>query len=111
MFFWHFVRQKEKGSPKADFFITVFFEVLLCYFATFGHKKKRFFLRNAFIYAKCPVSLWHIVSVRNMQPDTISVSLTNALVKVAHQHDVPLPIQTFLPIATPHIGCKTIQVI
>ena len=106
MFFWHFVHQKEKGSPKADF-ITVFFEVSFCHFVILGHKKKRF-LRNALVYTESPVSLWHIVSVRNMQPDTISVPLTNALVKVAHQHDVPLPIQTFLPIATPHIGCKTI---
>lgn len=66
-----------------SFVYAVFFEVSFCHFVIFGHKKS-VSLRNAFVYAKCPVSLWHIVSVRNMQPDAISVPLANALVKVVH---------------------------
>ena len=86
---------------------------LKCYFVTLllSYTKKAFLLRNALVYAKCPVSLWHIVSVRNMKPNAISVPFTNALVKVARQHYVPLPIQAFLPIATFHISRKTEQVI
>ena len=111
MFFGHFVHQKEKGSPKADFFYYRVFCKCCFVVLLFLYIKKAFLLRNALVYTESPVSLWHIVSVRNMKPDTISVPLANALVKVAHQHDVTLPIEAFLPIATPHIGCKTIQVI
>ena len=56
MFFWHFVRQKEKGSPKADF-ITVFFEVLLCYFVTFVHTKGVSFTKRPCLYRKLCISV------------------------------------------------------
>ncbi len=88
----------------------LFFKVLFCCFVVFVHKKG-VSLRNAFIYTESPVSLWLIVSVRNMKPDFPLMPFTNTLVKIVHQCKICLPIQAFLPIVATYIGCKTEQVI
>ena len=73
--------------------------------------KKGVSLRNALVYTESSVSLWLIVSVRNMKPDFPLMPFTNALVKIVHQGKIRLPIQAFLPIVATYIGCKTEQVI